>query len=273
MTNGNDGLRAFHEAFFPGEDNRFVGSGGEVLVKEQAGRDTTRMEIGDRLIGIGVAHVVESVSRTPGIDSFNAVNPDNGYQAKVAARAFGVVSKDEVEGGFEFGFEPLEPDEFSELIAEVSEGAASIPAETIPKGAMVLSFLHDEASYTLAAVDGSPGANWARATAGTRHWNVGVAGSDDFWWASFPSDDIGLLTALRPYEDVGSIRFGLSLLPGSEGFADFDRVTCTHPSGATTSHHFCLSGTAAGTAGLETPFPIGLRTQIVFRPRAVAGSA
>lgn len=230
------------------------------------------MDVGDQLIGIGVAHLVESVSRPPGIDSFNTVNPDNGYQAKVAARSIEVASKEEVAGGFEFGFRALDPEEFSGLLTEVSEGAISVSADTIPKGTMVLSFLHDEPSYTLANVDGSPGTNWARATAGNRHWNVGVASEDDFWWASFPSDDIDLLTSLPPYENVGSVRFGLSLLPGSEGFTDMDRVEFSHPSGATTSHHFCLSGTAAGTGGLETPFPIGLRTEIVFHPREVPTS-
>ena len=131
---------------------------------------------------------------------------------------------------------------------------------------MIVSFLASDPNYTLQRVSGSPGANWLSATQGERHWNVGFAKPEDFWVANLPSDDIRLLSETPAWVRVGTIRFGLSLLPGSRGAPDLRPVPCLGPSGETTSHQFCLSGFVVGTQGFDTPFPIGLRTEILFHP-------
>ncbi|HVZ38106.1 MAG TPA: hypothetical protein VHI13_02435 [Candidatus Kapabacteria bacterium] len=131
-----------------------------------------------------------------------------------------------------------------------------------------MSFVDSDPAYTLQTVEGSPGENWMRATKGLRHWNAGIANDSDFWAASFPSDDMSLLPGIPNSMKVGSIRFGLSLLSGGGAGIDFRLVPCINPSGSTTYQQFCLSGYATGTGGLDTPFPIGLRTEILFHPLA-----
>lgn len=259
--------RPFAEAFYFGELNRFVGSGGELLLKSEDAveAESTRLGVGDRLIGLGITHVVESLSRPPGPESFRAVNLPSNYQMKVAARSLRITDKRETPNGYEFGFEPLAPAEFSNLLASLSDDRVQIAADTIPDGTYVLSILHDGPGYSLAS-QGDDALTWEAATTGTRHWNVGVGKPDDFWWAEFPSDDIGLLAILPPHERVGQIRFGLSLLEGSAGAIDLVPVEVSNPFGGTSAHDFCLSGAAVGVLGLTTPFPIGLRTEILFHP-------
>ena len=260
---------SFESAFFPGEVNRFVGSGGEVLVKGEGNSEETTIEVGDQLVGIGVTHLVETLDRPPGLDTFHAFGVHDvrhPLTKKVAMRGFEVVFKEGGEGGYDFGFAPLAPDRYAALVERVSGGAVSIPPETIPEGTMVVSFLDPDPAYTLAAVKGSPGANWAAAAKGARHWNVGIGDPSDFWAASFPSDDVGVLATVPPSVSFGTIRFGLSLLSGESGFTTFERVPFPDPAREATSHQFCLLGEAVGTAGLDTPFPIGLRTKITFKP-------
>lgn len=256
--------RAFEENVFLGEANKFVGSGGELLVKAETKAPATRIDVGDRLIGIGVTHYVESLERAPGLDSFRAISPQD--EAKFALRGFEVVTKERTPEGFNFRFGPLAPSSYNATLRAVSEGAVDIPASSIPDGTIILSFLDPEPTYTLQTIDGSPGENWVRAAKGRRHWNVGFSNDSDFWAASFPSDDIGLLTQLPPATRVGTIQFGLSLLRGSETALRFNRIQAFGPSGAASSHDFVLHGSAAGTQGLRTPFPIGLRTEITFHP-------
>ncbi|MCC6522373.1 MAG: hypothetical protein IT373_06915 [Polyangiaceae bacterium] len=262
------GLRPFEDNLFYGELNRFSGSGGEVLVKgpNNAGAPATRIDVGDRLIGIGVTHIVETLSRPPGPESFRAMHKESGSVTKFALRAFQVAQKVPGANGFDFGLAPLTPDEFSDLTERVSGGAVRIAPNTIPAGTMILSFLDAAPTYTLKSVAGSPGVNWSAATKGERHWNVGIESPSDFWAASLPSDDIGALALMPSWMTIGTITFGLSLLPQSKGMTNFRPVPCVGPTGTTTTHHFCLSGAATGTQGFDTPFPIGLRTQIIFQP-------
>jgi hypothetical protein len=264
-----DKVRAFEENFFYGEVNRFVGSGGEALIKGERNRDapSTRIDVGDRFIGVGVSHLVESLSRPPGPDTFRALNlgPGSGG-SKIAARAFEVARKDQTQDGFDLTLSPLSPTDYSELLERVSGGLVKVPAESIPDGTMILSFIDPNPTYTLRTMAGSPGMNWAEATKGERHWNVGISNPTDFWIASLPSDDVGMLSEIPSFAKVGSMRFGLSLLPGSRTNAGLNTVPCIGPSGETTLHHFCLSGTVVGTQGFSTPFPIGLRTEIIFHP-------
>jgi hypothetical protein len=261
-----DQIGRFEQSFFLGDLNRFVGSGGEVLLKRDSAGPSSRIDVGDRFIGIGATHLIESLSRPPGPGAVRATTGAAAAAPKLALRAFAASAKDPVDDGYRFSFEPLPPDAYAETLAEVSGGAAVIPAETIPEGAIVLSFIDHAGRYTLETIDGSPGANWAAVTSAERHWNVGVATSSDFWTATFPSDDIEALTSLPPSTMVGSIRFGLSLLPDSRTTVRLEPVECESPSGGTSTHDFCLSGTAAGTAEINSPFPIGLRTEIRFRP-------
>lgn len=265
-----DNVSAFEKRFFHGEVNRFVGSGGEQLIKgpENCDAPPTRIDVGDRLIGIGIAHYVESLSRPPGPGTFRSFS-DN---MKMAARAFMVKDKRQVLEGFHFDLAPLSPDEYSALITRVSNGAVRIAPATIPEGTMVISFLDAAPTYSLQTFSNSPAANWERATKGERHWNVGVAGPDDFWEAQFPSDDIAALTQMPSSMKVGTIRFGLSLLSGSHTGSRFQPVPCMRQSGKTSMHQFCLSGHVVGTQGLNTPFPIGLRTEIVFHPAHLVSS-
>jgi hypothetical protein len=262
----NQPIQTLETAFYPGSLNRFVGSGGEVLLKEDPKAPPGRMDVGDRLIGIGITHLIENMDTPPGPESFRSSKEED-RPMKVAARSFRVTSKVAGEAGHDFRFEPLPPEEYSEALAEVSEGAVAISPDSIPPGTIILSFIDAEGAYTLRTLADSPGANWVAATSGSRHWNVGFAGETDFWSASFPSDEISLLRELPPTVEVGSIRFGLSLLPESRTTVELEQVACLHPSGETTMHHFCLEGRAAGTKDLDTPFPIGLRTAITFRPR------
>lgn len=261
----------FEDAFYYGSLNRFVGSGGEILVKPDGyeGDGATRMEVGDRLFGVGATHLVENMSEPPGPRSFHAINDEAPYVAKIALRGLHVTGAVQTEAGIEFSFEPLSPTEFSRLAAEVSSGGIEIAPETIPKGTYVISILQSELVYSLADSE-DRAAVWTAAASGERHWNVGVGKDDDFWWARFPTDDVGLLTEIPPYERVGEVRFGLSMLEGSRHIVDLEPVEITNPYGTTSSHDFCLSGTAAGVAGLATAFPIGLRTEILFHPIAKA---
>jgi hypothetical protein len=257
--------RAFERMFFFNEVNRFVGSGGEVLVKspkKKRGSSSTRIEIGDRLVGIGVTHLIESLSRPPGPASFRATSE----QEKMAARAFEVTAKKKVGKEYRFGFSPLSPENFSSLIEQVSGGSSRIEPTSIPKGTMVLSFLDANRQYSLQTHSGSPGTNWRQVTSAERHWCVGIGKSSDFWESRFPSDDIGILSHLPPWPRIGTINFGLSLLNGSEAMLRLEPVPFQRDTGETTTHDFCMFGSAVGTQGLETPFPIGLRTEIVFKP-------
>lgn len=256
---------AFEEKFFSNEINRFVGSGGEMLIKGVRNREApqTRIDVGDRLIGIGMTHIVESLSRVPGPESFRVTTED---AAKAAMRAFVVTGKNEDPEGFVFALSPLSPQDYSALVDHVAGSSVKISHETIPVGTMIISFLNMKTTYSLKTMDGSPAKNFAEACRGVRHWNVGIGGTDDFWVAHFPSDDIGMLANLSSGVRVGSIRFGLSILAGSKGVPNLKPVEFVGPSGKTTRHHFSLSGTGAGTQGLDTPFPIGLRTEIMFHP-------
>ncbi|MCW5693566.1 MAG: hypothetical protein KIT48_14495 [Pseudolabrys sp.] len=258
---------SFEEKFFFGEVNRFSGSGGEVLVKGSGNErnPATRIDIGDRLIGVGITHTIESMSRTPGPDSFHATNRIN-RPTKAAARAFQAVSKTRTSDGYQFGFAPLEPGEFAELAARVSNGAAKLDGRRIPKGTMIASFLDADTSYSLERRGDAPADGWAALTKGEPHWYVGVGKPEDFWEAFFPSDDIGVLTAMPPWVRAGTINFGLSLLPGSAVETRLERVPAAGITRRATSHDFCLSGAVVGTGGLRTDFPIGLRTEIIFKP-------
>ena len=258
---------SFEKTFFLNEVNKFTGSGGEILVKgeENAKAPATRIDIGDRLIGIGITHAIESMSRTPGPDSFRPLLTPS-VPAKVAARVFAVTTKREVGDRFEFSFEPLPPKEYSALVEKVSEGAVRIDPESIPEGTMIVSFLDMNPAYSLNSIAGSPGANWVAATKGERQWNVGIGSDQDYWAASFPSDDIESLTRIPPWVKIGAINFGLSLLPGSQADVKFQPVPHVGPSREPTKHQFFLAGSVVGTEGLDTPFRIGLRTEIMFKP-------
>lgn len=262
----NGAVKLFEDRLFLGELNRFVGSGGEVLMKADRSASEDRMDVGDRLMGIGATHYIESLDRPPGPGALHATTLESDFQVKSALRAIQVVSKEETDDGFEFQFSPFAPEDFSQTLEELSEGAVQISASEIPEGTIVLSFVDAGPTYTLQSADGSPGLNWHAATKGDRHWNVGIANESDFWVASFPSDEVGLLRQMPHTMTVGSIRFGLSLLPGSRTTIELEPVSCTGPSGQTTEHDFCLDGTASGTGDIDTPFPIGVQTQIKFRP-------
>jgi len=260
------GPRAFAKSFYLNCVNKMVGSGGETLVKgaKNRGGSQNKIEIGDRLIGIGVTHFIENMEQTPGPNSFTL-----GPGPKMAARAFETVSKEEIDGGYSFLFSPLLPTDYSALLEEVSRGTARIPAESIPNGTMIISFIGKGGKgeqYTLRTIDGSPGANWTAVVSGSRQWNVGIGKETDFWAANFPSDDVEYLSDIATWSVVGRIRFGLSLLAGSDSTTKFAPVPCIHPSGRETYHDFCLAGNVVGTRGLVTPFPIGLRTEIICKP-------
>lgn len=259
-------IESFERTLFPNEVIRFIGSGGESLIKADSDAPTTRMDVGDRLIGIGMTHLVESMSRPSGPDATHLPAVAAGNSVKIAARAIELTGKEQSANGFDFWFEPLPPIEFSDLIRGVSGSRVHLDPESIPAGTFVLSYVDEKPDYTLGTVGESVVSNWERATKGERHWNVGVGKEDDFWMARFPSDDIGLLAYLPPWETVGEIRFGLSILEGSRGWSEFETVMARTPGGRETRHHFYLQGAAAGVQGLDSPFPIGLRTQILFHP-------
>jgi hypothetical protein len=283
-------LKAVNEIFFINELNKFVGTGGEILLNLVLSEDdpTTpgfdpdgvladpdldgpiskhiiqRLDVGDRLVGIGTSQTVECVS-CPRLES-RALGLDV-YEAKNALRAFKVIEKVAVAGGgFNFTFGPLSPEEYSATIKTASGGSVTIPAETIPVGTMILSFNDPTPNFTVANIPGSPGMNWVKATEGTRHWSVGVADPTDFWVSSFASDDLGLLPFLSSKTTIGKINFGLSLLSGSTGLSSLNKVPCAGPAGIIVNKDFCLSGSAVGTFGIDTPFQIGLRTEITFNP-------
>jgi hypothetical protein len=266
VSTPEDVIRVFEEGFFSGDMNRFVGSGGEVLLKADPDAPPTRMDVEDRLIGIGATHLVENLSVPPGPDAFHAMDAKSGLSAKFAERAFTVTAKEPSEQGFEFSFAPLSPDDYSRTLFQVSHGRVEIPAASIPPGTIILSHIDPAPTYTLKTLANSPGENWYAASKGVRHWNVGIGKPDDFWSASFPSDEVGALAVLLRGNTIGSIRFGLSLLDGSTTVTDLQPVTCVGPSGVETEHQFCLDGMATGTSGVDTPFPIGVLTQIRFRP-------
>lgn len=255
----------FASKFFFNEVNSMVGSGGEFLIKAKGSRSpATVIEVGDFFCGIGATHFIESLSRNPGPNAFRDVMP-----AKAAARAFEIKQKVKTDSGFDFHVGPLSPQTYSQILETASEGALRIVPSTIPPGTMILSFLDKDPTYTLDRVDGSPGANWLATAKGERHWNVGIAKPDDFWMASLPSDDFSLLAQIPPSTKIGSIRFGLSMLPGSAGAHTLrlDPSPCAGPTGRTTTHDFCFSGAVIGKQGLDTPFPILMRTEITCRPR------
>jgi hypothetical protein len=260
-------ITSFERHFFFNELNRMCGSGGELLLKGDPTAPMGRMDIGDRLIGIGVTHLVESLSRPPGPASFRSMAAGSRGPLKYAARAFTVASKTVTPNGHDFAFAPLSPQDYCDTLATVSQGRVRMAPGDIPEGTIIMSFVDAKPTYTLQTLARSPGENWRRVFAAKRHWNVGIANDDDFWDASFPSDEVGILTQLSPSERIGSIRFGLSLLPKSTGFQRLERIPWGTVSGRGTKHHFCLSGYATGTSGLDTPFPIGLRTEITFFPQ------
>jgi hypothetical protein len=255
---------AFAKKFFLNEVNNMVGSGGEFLIKaaKNGGSPSSHMEVGDYFIGVGVTHLIETLSRNPGPDSFRIASGP----IKQAFRAFEIKKKTKKEGAFDFEVGALAAADYCDLLERVSEGAVRISPTSIPAGTMILSFLKNESTYTLDATDGSPAANWVGTAKGERHWNVGIGSPDDFWVASLPADDFNALSEIPPWTKVGSIRFGLSLLPGSAGAMKLEPSSCIGPTGRTTSHDFCFSGAVIGKQGLSTPFPILMRTEIRFRP-------
>lgn len=259
-------IQAFEDRLFLGATNRFVGSGGEVLIKKDPHQPPGRLDVGDRLMGIGATHMVENLDVAPGPDSFHSTSMESDFQVKSALRAIEVTAKEETKEGYDFTFQALTPKAYSETLEELSEGAVRILPDEIPNGTIVLSFVDSSPEYTLGAVAGSPGANFVAATKGERHWNVGLGKEDDFWVASFPSDDVGLLAQMPRTMMVGTIRFGLSLLPNSTTTIGLEPVSCAGPSGKESEHDFCLEGMASGTQAIATPFPIGVQTQIRFRP-------
>ncbi len=261
-------MAKFEDSIFFNELNRFVGSGGELVLKKSQKEDgDTKIDVGDILIGIGVTHLVESLSRPPGLDSFRSFDVNSlAYDRKMAARAFRVVAKEQTDEGFDFRFEPLSPNEYSEALSEVSEGTVNIDPKTIPDGTVILSFTSEKPEYTLKSNESSPRANWEALAKGERHWNVGIGSEDDFWAASFPSDEMEFLKEFSAAAKLGRIRFGLSMLKGSVGAIKLEKVETEHPTGRITKHDFCLNGNAAGTKNLDSPFPIGLRTEITFFP-------
>ena len=264
---------AIETDMYLGERNRMVGSGGELLIKGKRSADepATVIEPGDILVGIGVNHLVESLDRPPSLDSFRAA--DARISHPTALRAMRVDTKRWTPTGVALTFEPLPPPEYSQLISELTGGRVSIPAESIPKGTFIMSFLTDKEPYTLKRLKDSPAENIARIAAAKRQWNVGAGNENDFWMAEFPTDDISILSSLTRDTPVGTIRFGLSLLPGSRTTLRFERkVECVGPTGRVTLHDFCLNGSAAGVKGLDTAFPIGLQTQITIFPVKGSGT-
>lgn len=279
--------RTVNEALFAGQLNRLPGVGGEILVNRvlseddpsTPGRDPDgemgdpdgdgpipphviqRLDIGDRLVGIGTTLAIHCTQCEPGQGPRELGTASD--QAKHAARAFVVAGKERVPRGFRFRFSPLSPEEYSATLREASGGAIVIPPESIPRGTMVLSFDDAEPSFSLSREAGSPASNWRGATDGIRHWNVGVAKETDFWMSTFPTDDLALVELMAPEQRIeSSIRFGLSLLPGGLGEElKLTPVECEGPDGVV-KVDFCLTGSVVGTAGIETPFPIGLDTEV-----------
>lgn len=258
-------MEKFEDNFFFGTLNRFSGSGGEILVKGEGNTHPTRMEVGDRLIGIGIAERVEALD---GADSrsFHLIGADQAGDSKMALRAFAIAEKKKTWRGYVISLSPLEPKEYSALVDQVSGGAVKIAPETIPRGTMILSFIDPQTTYTLAPLKEGNHQNWINASKGERHWNVGIGSPDDFWIARFPLDDIRLLKYLPQWLRLGGIWFGLSLLPGSKRSVDLAKVPHHAPITKKTKHDFCLKGRVAGSLGKSGQFPISLRTSITFQP-------
>lgn len=259
---------SFKSRFFYNEINRFSGSGGEFVLRNQdlLLHDPKRIEVGDILIGIGITHIVEAMDRPPGTASFYSLGAAPLGPAKMAMRAFRVAEKEPRNGGFGFNFSYLSPAEYSDAVNVASQGLVVLSPETISEGTVILSFLDSQPTYSLASTEGSPGVNWLELTKGERHWNVGMRDPADFWEAWFPADDVGLLSSLPPWERVGDIRFGLSLLNPELDGLELERLPATRIDGRQSSHHFCLRGAATGVKGINSAFPIGLRTEIIFKP-------
>lgn len=264
-------MERFEDNFFFANLNRFSGSGGEILVKGAGNIHPTRMEVGDRLIGIGIAEKVEALdggkSRT-----FHLIGADQVGDSKMALRAFAIAQKRRTWRGYEISLSPLEPREYSELIEKVSGGTVRIAPETIPHGTMILSFIDPQTTYSLAPLKEGDHQNWINATRGERHWNVGIGSPDDFWMARFPLDDIRLLKYLPQWLRLGRIWFGLSLLPGSTRAIDLIKVPHHAPIAKKSKHDFCLEGRVVGSFGQKGQFPIGLRTSITFHPIGLSAS-
>lgn len=265
-------MKRFEDNLFYGCTNRFVGSGGEILIKGEGNAYPTRMEVGDRLIGIGITETVECLDgndsgtiRTPGAELLG--------DKKLALRAFEITAKRKLWFGHEISLSPLAPREYSRLVEEVSNGAVKIPAESIPEGTLILSFIDPETTYTLEPLEEGIGQNWINATKGERHWNVGIGKPDDFWMARFPSDNIGLLKFLPAWMKLGGIWFGLSLLPGSNRALQLEPVPHHAPIKQDSRHHFCLKGRVVGSFGQKGQFPIGLRTKITFQPTVTSNNS
>lgn len=296
----NPPVATLDQVLFTGQTNRLVGIGGEIVINRVLSGDDPltpgndpdgqvadpdgdgpipahliqRLDVGDWLVGIGVTQRVECVDCP--VD--RAAPDDRGLVRRLgrfpgglgidksAARGFEVRTKERILEAYRYTFQPLSPEDFSRAVAEASGGTVNIPAASIPRGTMVVSFQDRTPGFTLASRQGSPGVNWREATDGTRHWNVGVARQTDFWMATFPSDDIGMVALLPEGTRVGMIRFGLSLLDGGDGeILPMKPVSCEGPNGAVTVD-VCLSGTAVGTRGAGTAFPIGLATEVRLQP-------
>lgn len=289
-------MRTLDQALFTNQTNRLVGTGGEIVINRVLSGDDSstpghdpdgqvgdpdgdgpipahlvqRLDVGDWLVGIGFTDRVECLDCPDGPGRIRVLGrgPDRPGVGKAAARAFEVRSKERVLEEYRYTFRPLSPAEFSSAVAQASGGAVTIPAASIPEGTMVVSFQDWTPDFTLSSRQGSPGFNWREATDGARHWNVGVARETDFWMASFPSDDIGMVALLPEGNRIGMIRFGLSLLDGGDGeYLPMKPVSCEGPNGPVTVD-VCLSGTAVGTRGSGTAFPIGLSTEVRLQPAA-----
>jgi hypothetical protein len=284
------------QVLFTDQTNRLVGIGGEILVNRVLSGDDPRtpgndpdgqvadpdgngpipphliqrLDVGDWLVGIGVTQRVECVDCLARPDRVRHLGRGPGRMgiAKSAARAFEVRTRERILEEYRYTFQPLSPEDFSAAVAQASGGAVTIPPASIPRGTMVVSFQDRTPGFTLASHQGSPGINWREATDGARHWNVGVARETDFWMASFPSDDIGMVALLPEGSRIGMIRFGLSLLEGGDGeYLPMKPVSCEGPNGPV-NVDVCLSGTAVGTRGGGTAFPIGLSTEVRLQPAA-----
>src|ERR1044071_6256892 len=141
-------MRTFEDNFFFGRTNRLSGSGGELLVKGVGNQYATRMEIGDRLIGIGITEWIEDTERSTS-DFLREIGPNQLGDSKLALRAFEISNKKSRGIGYEFSLSPLKPKEYSELVELVSDGAVKISPESIPQGTLILSFIDPNTTYTL----------------------------------------------------------------------------------------------------------------------------
>ena len=290
--------KTVNESLFVNKSNKFVGTGGEILINLVLSEDdpTTpefdpdgiladpdldgpipehviqRIDVGDRLVGIGASHTLECLDCSSEQEETIYRLGSKTNNLKLAVRAFEVVDKVACDNGFNFTFGPLSPEEYSTTIEIASKGAVKIPVTSIPKGTMILSFDDSTPNFILQDIPGSPDRNWVEATNGDRHWNVGIAKSTDFWMSNFVSDDIGLLPFLPDTVATGTIRFGLSFLSGDVGPVCLKPVPCGKPANCDgsinpiTNNNFCLVGNVVGTSGINTPFPVGLQTEITLNP-------